>query len=495
MRPTVREAAGERFDLIVVGAGIYGAQLTMEAARRGLRPLLIERDDFGGATSWNSLRIVHGGLRYLQKLDLARFRESVAERTWFCRTYPDLVEPLECLMPLYGEGLRRPGTLRVALFLNDLLSRGRNAGVREDLHLSSGRVIDARETTALFPEVDPLGLKGGAVWYDAAMPSSVRVLMETLNWARHNGAIALNYVECTGTVGADGKIAGVRALDRPSGSRVELRAPVVVNCAGPWSRALSERLDRDRESLFQPSLAFNLLLDRRPPSAAAVAVAPRRPGARTYFLRPWRNRIFAGTFHAPCAEYPASPVPHDVQVEQFLADLNQAVPALELTRDDIVRTYSGLLPAASPGTEDLATRPAIVDHGADDGPRGLWSVSGVKYTTARRVAEQTVRDAFGRRGRYVGVRPGSGRPATETGLDLGDPSGLSTRDRDRTRVELERLVEDESVLCMEDLLLRRTDWGTDPEAVPEVAALVTELLGSKLPDRAVPDDAASGAGV
>jgi glycerol-3-phosphate dehydrogenase len=356
-------------------------------------------------------------------------------------------------------------------------------------------VLDARDTTALFPEVDRLGLKGGAVWYDAVMPSSVRVLIETLNWARHNGAIALNYVECTDTLEADGKLAGVRACDRPSGSRVEFSAPLVVNCAGPWSRVLSERLDRERESLFHPSLAFNVLLDRRPLSAAAVAVAPRRTGARTYFLRPWRNRIFAGTFHAPCTRYPAASAPDDALVERFLANLNEAVPALELTREDIVRTYSGLLPAVSPGTEDLATRPALVDHGRDGGPKGLWSVSGVKYTTARRVAEHTLRRVFERSGRDLSIRPESGRPPVSTSLDLSDPSALATEDRDRIRVALERLVEDECVLCMEDLLLRRTDWGTDPEAVPEVAIVVRDLLGSKLPDRVVPDDAAAGADI
>jgi glycerol-3-phosphate dehydrogenase len=136
-----------------------------------------------------------------------------------------------------------------------------------------------------------------------------------------------------------------------------------------------------------------------------------------------------------------------------------------------------------------------VDHGRDGGPKGLWSVSGVKYTTARRVAEHTLRRVFERSGRDLSIRPESGRPPVSTSLDLSDPSALATEDRDRIRVALERLVEDECVLCMEDLLLRRTDWGTDPEAVPEVAIVVRDLLGSKLPDRVVPDDAAAGADI
>src|SRR5690606_18835162 len=127
----LQRAQEARHDLIVVGGGVHGVMMALEAARRGLRPLLIERGDLGSGTRWNSLRIVHGGLRYLQSFDLPRYRESVAERRWFMRNLPDLVAPLPCLMPLYGNGLRRPMIFRVALKLNDLLSARRNDGVAE----------------------------------------------------------------------------------------------------------------------------------------------------------------------------------------------------------------------------------------------------------------------------------------------------------------------------------------------------------------------------
>ena len=147
-------------DLIVVGGGIYGIALTLEAARRGLKPLLIERDDFGGATSWANLRILHGGLRYLQSLDLARFYELVGERSWFLRHFPDLVRPLPCLMPLYGRGLKRPAVFRAALALNDVLSLRRNRGVAPAIRLPNGRAVSAAETAALFPAVERHGLQG-----------------------------------------------------------------------------------------------------------------------------------------------------------------------------------------------------------------------------------------------------------------------------------------------------------------------------------------------
>jgi glycerol-3-phosphate dehydrogenase len=479
----IGRATAERHDLLVIGGGIYGAFLAMESARRGLRPLLVEREDFGGGTSWSSLRILHGGLRYLQALDLRRFRESVSERRWFCRTYPDLVEPLECLMPLYGPGLRRPGVFRMALALNDMLSYSRNAEVRPDRHLPGGRVLGASATLARFPLVDRDGLMGAGLWYDAAMPSSARVLMETLRWACRNGATVLNYVECLDLL-RDGDVTlGVEALDRTTGDVVELRAPVVVNCAGPSCRTVARRLDRDHEPLFRPSLAFNMLLDRPPPSDAALAVSPRNPAGRTYFLRPWGGRIFAGTFHAPCASYPARSTPTDEQVGRFLDDLNRAVPALELTPEAVVRIYSGLLPASRPGTEDLASRELILEHGSIGGPAGLWSVSGVKYTTARLVAERTLRRIFAASGRDLDVRPGSERPPPALALSPDDPSSLLEHPSAEAVRAVRALVGEEAVTCVEDLVLRRTDWGADPERAAAVAAALGKLLGHELPAR------------
>lgn len=477
-------ASGQRYDLITVGGGIHGTSLAMEAARRGLRPLLLERDDFGGATSWNSMRIIHGGLRYLQSLDIRRFRQSVSERRWFCQTFPDLVEPLECLMPLYGNGLKRPSSFRAALTLNDLMSRGRNAGVRNDLRIPAGRVLDPAATVSRFPMVEPRGLKGGGVWYDAVMTSSVRVLMETLRWACGNGATALNYVECVGLLQEGGRVMGVEAVERLSGERVEFRSPVVVNCAGPWSRSLAGRLDGEHEALFPPSLAFNVLLSREAPSGTAVAVTPRYSGARTYFLTPRQNRLLAGTFHASCDSYPASPVPTEGQIDQLLADLNSAVPMLELTRDDVVRVDAGLLPAKRPGEEDTAVRDVILNHAASGGPYGLWSVSGVKYTTARLVAEQTLRLIFDGGGRDLSVRPGSERPAPAPSLLREDPSALAQGDAEAMGRLVDTLVEDEAVLCMDDLLLRRTEWAADPGRADEVAASVSRLLGKELPPKA-----------
>jgi glycerol-3-phosphate dehydrogenase len=153
------------YDLIIVGGGIYGAMLALESVFRGLKPLLLEKSDFGAATSFNSLRIVHGGLRYLQTLDLLRHFESVRERRWFLKNFPDHVRPLPCLMPLYNKGIKRKTVFRAALLINDALSMRRNSGVMPERKLLNGKIIDRAEVVSAFPGVDEKGLKGAAVWF------------------------------------------------------------------------------------------------------------------------------------------------------------------------------------------------------------------------------------------------------------------------------------------------------------------------------------------
>ncbi len=467
MRRDPAGAATDKYDLIVVGGGIYGACLTLESARRGLRTLLLERDDFGGATSWNSLRIIHGGLRYLQRLDLRRYRESVAERRWFLRHFPDEVEPLSCLMPLYGRGLRRPSVLAAALALDDRLSSRRNDGVRADRRLGPGRVIDPDQAVELYPTIDPAGLRGAALWTDARMPRSPRVLMEILRWSAAAGARALNYFEATDLIVDDGRVVGITALDRDSGQCYEFETRRVANCAGPWSRELSERFDREVPELFRPTVAFNLLLDREPPADLALAVSPPDE-SRSYFVVPWQGRLMAGTCHAAQAIEPSDLTPDHPLVREFANDLGAATPKLGLESATVLRVLAGRLPAATGGGATPTSRPVIVEHGKRGGPRGLVSVSGVKYTTARALAERTLGVLFGKQ---LAATGDVARPEPAAWPALSDISQSEGRDS-TLAARLGRLATDESVRRLEDLTLRRTDIGLDPER----GAAATEWL-------------------
>ena len=469
-------AARVDYDLIIVGGGIYGAMLSLEAARRNLRSLLIEKGDFGGATSYNSLRIVHGGFRYLQKLDLHRFYESVNERKWFLKTFPDLVKPLPCLMPLYGKGLRRPPILFSALKLNDTLSATRNQGIRSDRHLLSGRVINSKQVQQIFPTVDQDELQGGAVWYDACMPDSQRLVMGALRWACSLGAEALNYVEAKALLKTNNQVSGVLAEDLQTGETYEYQAKIVVNAAGPWSREVATKFDQDVPELFPPSLAWNVLFDRETLSDFALAVEPKKPNAQTYFLHPWKGRLLAGTIHSPWVkDVTSNPMPTQAEIDEFIDNLNLAIPGLNLSATEILRVFSGLLPAKEAGTNELAVREAILNHEKlNNQIKGLYSIAGVKFTTSRLVAEKTINQIFPN----LPVISNSEIAPSEVQRPVGvfDYHWYPHPEVTEWQTELKTLIEMEAVQHLDDLILRRTSLGDNPERALKIAPLVCQLF-------------------
>ena len=462
------------YDLIIIGGGIYGATLALESVFHGLRPLLLEKSDFGAATSFNSLRIVHGGLRYLQTLDLPRHFESVRERRWFLANFPDHVRPLSCMMPLYGKGVKRKSVFRAALLLNDALSMTRNEGVREDRQLPPGKVINRSAVVSAFPGVEQEGLEGAAVWFDAAVPDSQRVLIDILHWAASHGADLANYVLVSTIMTGSGDIEGVRARDALSGCEYSFRAPVVVNASGPWASALATQMDGQAHDWFRPSLAWNVVTDKPAPSEFALALTPPREGAPTYFVHPWKGRMFIGTGHSAWDGPLEDPQPSIEQLQNMIHDLNAAAPSLGLGMEDILHVTAGILPAAGSHAAKISKRPVTVRHSDSGGPKGLYSICGVKYTTARLVAERTLELILGGRGRRdAGAFP---RPPAVTGWASRDENLSSDTDRAAYLDRLERIIEDEAAVSLQDLVFRRTDLWERPRLAKDIAAELAVLF-------------------
>jgi len=398
------------YDLIIVGGGIYGASLALESVRRGLKPLLLEKDEFGHATSSKSLRIIHGGLRYLQALDFGRHQESVRERSWFLRNFPDLVEPMECLMPIYERGIRRTSVLKTAMIINDLLSHNRNRGLREDHYLKNGEIIGPSQTVARFHDVDQNDLSGSVIWHDAAMTDSRKLLLEFLKWGTHYGADALNRMQARQLILEENRVTGLIAADSKTNEFHSFQSPVVVNCAGPWTREVARKMHRDIPQLFSPTLGFNVILNKKLTSKMTVAVTPNYSGGQTYFLRPYEGQIFAGTSYAPWRRGLEEPKPSEENLKDFITDLNLAVPNWSLKLSDIKEIYSGLLPASKEMTTNLSAHETLIKHEKLGGPSGLYSVSGVKFTTARLVAEKTLRMIYKNSGKAYSYIEGTDRP-------------------------------------------------------------------------------------
>ena len=477
------EAAGNIYDLIIVGGGIYGAMLLLEAQKSGLSTLLLEKRDFGGATSFNSLRIVHGGLRYLQTMDLPRFRESVRERRWFLSTFPDLVYPLSCLMPLYGSGLKRPHIFRMALYANDIFSHDRNRGVSPDRRLEAGHLIGPEETKEVFPQVDYRGLKGAAVWFDAAMPDSHRIIIEVIRWASELGGTALNYVSVDNVLESSGRVAGVAAVDNVAGITYEYQGKSVVNAAGPWSREFATRAHTDIPGLFTSSIAWNVLFSRPAISRHALAVAPKRKKSQIYFIHPWKDKLLIGTGHAPAETVRYNPHPTPDQVDVFIQDINLAIPGLELTENEILTVLAGQLPVSRANSTRLTARELIVDHKKTGGPDGLYSVSGVKFTTSRMVAEKTIRLILKRSfSRQVKIPSDQVKTRQVHNADtiFHKEWNLSCDNDVAWKTCLEKLIETESVVHLDDLLFRRINLIDTPAKLYQVVEKMPKLINWRL---------------
>ncbi|HYQ70557.1 MAG TPA: FAD-dependent oxidoreductase, partial [Gammaproteobacteria bacterium] len=418
-------------------------------------------------------RLIHGGLRYLQSLDIVRLRESVAERSWFLRSFPEHVMPAPCLMPLYGRGLRRNKVMRLALFANDLLSIDRNRGLRPDRSLPAGRILDRAETLQACPGVDSRRLEGAALWWDASMPDSQRLLMEALRWSASAGATALNYVCAEKLLVTAGAASGIEARDQVTGLRHEFHGSCVINAAGPWVRETAAALDRDVAQLFRPTLAWNMLFDRPAPCDYMLALQADDAGAQTFFLQSFKGRLLLGTGHAEWTGSPDAPGPDRSQLEQMLAQVNSALPGLQLRSGDMIRVFAGLLPGRGAQGQQLADRPCIIDHGRQGGVRNLFSVSGVKFTTARKVAETVLGRAVGRgvvRKHREHRRPVPVPSAVWSCSAPGD-AGLEP-----CLPGLRDLIEQEAVVHLDDLVLRRTTLWENRGTVMQLAPRLCDLF-------------------
>ena len=443
----------------MVGGGIYGAAAAWDAAQRGLAVALVEAADFGSGVSWNSLKTIHGGLRYLQSADLPRMRESIRERRALLRIAPALVKPLPFLVPTYGHGLRGREALGLGLRLNDLVSHDRNRGLIPEQRLAPGRLLSRAEVLARVPGLAADGLTGGALWNDAQVTSSERLTVGLLHAASSHGAVIANHVEADGFLRSGSRVAGVKARAAEDGATLEIRARVVLNAAGPAVDSLLVRagIARGSAPLLQ---AVNLVLSRPLVRGQALGAALED---RFLFVVPWRDRSILGTAYAPAQSGGAADL-----ARRFLDEARRAFPWAGLGEADVALVHKGLVPGRG-GASGLATRPRLIDHEARDGTPGLVSVQGVKYTTARGVAEQAVDLVFRRL-----QRASPACRTAETLLEAAAPLTGTLEGRTRTAVS------EEMARTLADAVLRRLDLGTAGPPAPDDLDTVGRVMAAEL---------------
>lgn len=454
-RASLSDLAREPHDVLVVGGGIIGAMTARDAALRGLRTVLIDKGDFGSGVSHNSMKVMHGGIRYVQHLDFGRLRESAREQAFWQRAAPDHIVPLEFLMPLTGIGMKGPLAFGAAAMLYAAMSIGRRGR-----DYPAPKVLSARAARQRLGQLAPDGLTGGGLWVDGQIRDANRLQIACVAAAAEQGAAVANYVEAAALVCEGDRITGVTARDSLSGDEAEIRATVTISCAGAaaadLARAAIPRIPTDRFPRF--ARAINLWTPRLAPELGLSLVSRSRSdavmdrGGRLYFLTPWEGGTIFGTHEAlpDTADTPRS-VAQDAR--DFLDELNHACPNLNLTPEEIRYIYAGLIPADvddDKGQVQRQTRSTLIDHRATDGLDGLISAIGIKYTTARMIGERAIDLAAARIGRPVPSSPSLHTPLPEvadTTVAPDDDTALGHRIR--------TAIDAEMALTLEDIVVRR----------------------------------------
>ncbi len=396
MQRHLKQLSNTPFDIVIVGGGIYGAAIAREAATRGLSCALIDKGDFCGATSANSLKIIHGGLRYLQQADLIRVRESARERRAMLRMAPHLIRPLPCLMPTAGILKSKPVMLAGTL-ANEILSADRNLGITHDRKIPCGRIVSRTRLESLLPGYQGPGT-GAALWNDAVADDTERIVVGMVQAASEAGACVANYVSLKAAFTKMGAITGIRVHDLLGDTEFDIQAKLVINAAGPWSNRVLEKLGGNAAPLpYALALGMNAVLKQELIPTYAAGLDCQEPGpdkGRLMFIVPWRGTTMGGTFYRHHNDDVDAMQPTEADTEHLLSQLNSALPSAQLTPDHVARIHAGLLPCkpSRPADSDpkLLRHYMLIDHAKRDNIEGLITALGIKYTTARDVAERTI---------------------------------------------------------------------------------------------------------
>jgi len=399
----------EEFDVVIIGGGIHGAAVAWDAALRGLSVALIEKSDFGSQTTAGSYRILHGGLRYLQHLDFKRMRNSISERSIMMRIAPNLSKPLGFVVPVQKGISKGPLAMNVALHINDLFACDRNNLIKDvSKQLPRSRMLTKKQFEKQWPALAREEISGAGIFYDAMLLSSERLCLHFVLSAWKKGACCCNHVAACRLIVEKGRTTGVEAEDALTGRTIRIHAKVTVNASGPWTHLLMAREPLE-ERVYSSGiqLATSCLLETHGCGIAFPGVrrdyeAHLSRGNRHYFVVPWRNQLIWGTTDEPWKGNPSNWRITEESIENFMREINQAIPSLAMKRSDILYAFGGLRPseASSSGENITATRhEKLIDHERTGGPGNLLTIEAVKLTTARLTAEKIVNLIYSKLGR------------------------------------------------------------------------------------------------
>lgn len=504
MRRDLDQLENNKFDVLIVGAGIYGISIARDAVLRGLDVCLIDANDFGSGTSHNSLKIIHGGIRYFQHLNFKRVLESIHEREMWAQVSKRFIKPLKFVIPTYGYASRGPLALALAVNMHNLFAAAQKLH-RQQKHYPSGHMLSRSECCELLPATNDENITGGAVWYDGQIVDADRLHIELLKDAYDKGLCLANYIRAEEILVAAGKTSGAHVVDQVSGAAFDIQASLVVNATGPWAYSLLKPSLKDKHKYINQPLSknFNIVIDSLDKDYAFGVKSKRSSDAvvgsskRVYFFTPWLNKTVIGTAHLPHQVAGSNDFDVSKDVSVFVDEINEACPSLSLNQNDIRYVYSGLTPAENVDAAREVSRShhtSLIDHAVTDNVDNLLSVIGVKYTTARSAAQKIVDIIVSRLARDLKT-PLKQVPLNYAINEINDdfssmddlcleafPSQASITSiyREHIKEHVDNAVENEMVLSLEDYVLRRNNLAmrgllTKEDLIPVTKGLVEKL--------------------
>jgi glycerol-3-phosphate dehydrogenase len=392
MKRFIEEPAPAVFDVIIIGGGITGAAVAYEASSRGLKTALVEKKDFSCATSSATSKLIHGGLRYLANAEFGLVRESLKERRILENIAPNFVYPIPMMM-VHDSVCPKNNAVEIGIGLRiyDALSYDRNRTWDKSKKIPPHRKISASEALVLEPGIFAQGMKSASVFYDCSNIFPERLTLAFIKSAVHHGAQVANYAKVDGFIkNSDGKIEGVKVSDLLKGSSLELKANLIVNCAGPWADILlGLALPGNSSGTLKRSEGIHIIT-KKIVNSHVVGYMTRE--GRHLFMIPWRGHNLIGTTDQPFTGNPDEYRVTRKDIQGLIEEVNATLGSEVVTYKDVLYTYGGLRPLVedeSADTYGTSRRYEIYDN-ETDGLQGLITVEGGKFTTSRNLAEKAI---------------------------------------------------------------------------------------------------------
>lgn len=371
------------WDIIIIGGGATGLGAAVDAASRGLSTLLFEQADFAKGTSSRATKLVHGGVRYLAQGDIGLVREALHERGLLLKNAPHLVKNESFIIPNYSwfDGI----FYTIGLTIYDLL-----AG---KLGFGRAKHISKKETINRLPGIEDKGLYGGVVYHDGQFDDS-RLAINLAQTALEQGATVLNYFKVTGLLkDSNNKITGVKATDAETGVTYQLKAQTVVNATGVFVDDVLKMDVPDKKPLVRPSQGVHLVLDRSFMPGEDAIMIPKTEDGRVLFVVPWHNKLLVGTTDTPIDKHSLEPVALDAEIDFIMRTVAKYLKKAP-TREDVLSVFAGLRPLAAPQDDSSKTKEISRSHKLIVSKSGLITITGGKWTTYRKMGEDTIDKAI-----------------------------------------------------------------------------------------------------